>query len=186
MTKDKIIKYVLTAICIILFGIFIYPGLYQYDKLDQKYPVKINRLTGQAKAMIGTNWKVIDNPEDSKPDLVALLKEELAKDREKLKKDMIAEAKKQISSEVTTDVKNELDSVKKEITAYKKFETDPSNYFSIGSTKDEVKSIMGTPTGTFKYIFGDEETWHYGNSDVHFKNGKVIEYSNVARNLRIK
>jgi len=76
--------------------------------------------------------------------------------------------------------------VKKELESYKKFETSPENYFSIGATKDDVKSIMGVPSRIYKYITGDEEEWNYDLSSIHFKNGKVIDYSNTSKNLRVK
>ncbi|MGF9644011.1 hypothetical protein AAIH69_13470 [Paenibacillus sp. MABNS29] len=42
---------------IVLFGLFIYPTMYKYDKLDQKYPVMINRLTGEAKILTQDGWQ---------------------------------------------------------------------------------------------------------------------------------
>ncbi|AET60284.1 hypothetical protein HPL003_17700 [Paenibacillus terrae HPL-003] len=46
---------------IALFGLFIYPTLYKYDKLDQKYPVMINRLTGEAKILTQDGWQNTPN-----------------------------------------------------------------------------------------------------------------------------
>ena len=56
-------------------------------------------------------------------------------------------------------------------------------YFNIGSTMDEVRAIQGIPTSVSKYI--GEEIWHYGISDIKFKNKKVYEYYNDG-NLHIK
>jgi len=53
-------------------------------------------------------------------------------------------------------------------------------YFTIGSTKDEVIALQGTPSG----IIGN--TWIYGLSKINFYNGKVTSYSNVSKNLKIE
>jgi hypothetical protein len=53
-------------------------------------------------------------------------------------------------------------------------------YFTIGSTKDEVIAIQGTPSG----IIGN--TWIYGLSKINFYNGKVTSYSNTSKNLKVK
>lgn len=55
-------------------------------------------------------------------------------------------------------------------------------YFSLGSSKQAVLDVMGTPTE----IFGD--IWHYGYSTVHFSDGLVDRYENSSlsnHNLRI-
>lgn len=58
--------------------------------------------------------------------------------------------------------------------------TPSRNYFTVGSTKDEVASLQGTPTK----IIG--ETWYYGYSSVDFYNSKVKSYSNISNNLHVK
>jgi hypothetical protein len=54
-------------------------------------------------------------------------------------------------------------------------------FFTIGSTKEDVRRIQGPPeidSGLY---------WWYGRSVVHFDlDGKVIEYSDNAKNLRVK
>jgi serine/threonine protein kinase len=61
------------------------------------------------------------------------------------------------------------------------------SYFVLGSTKDEVLAIQGTPT---EIISGDRsigDIWWYGFSSVQFStNGTVVGYSNIGRNLRIR
>jgi DnaJ domain len=44
------------------------------------------------------------------------------------------------------------------------------NYFTVGSTKDEVLAIQGTPTA-----FTDR-VWEYGLSRVYFRNGRVTRW----------
>jgi curved DNA-binding protein CbpA len=53
-------------------------------------------------------------------------------------------------------------------------------YFTIGSTKDEVLAIQGTPWS----VIGN--TWHYGDSSVYFYGNQVSSYSNVSKNLKIR
>ena len=45
------------------------------------------------------------------------------------------------------------------------------SYFTVGSTKDDVLVVQGTPTEFGEYV------WKYGLSSVHFHNGKVTSWS---------
>jgi hypothetical protein len=47
------------------------------------------------------------------------------------------------------------------------------HHFTIGSTRDEVLAVQGTPTG-FSY-----NTFEYGTSKVHFKDGRVSSWENT-------
>ena len=51
-------------------------------------------------------------------------------------------------------------------------------YFTVGSTKDEVLSLQGQPTGVYKSF------WRYGNSSVIFESNKVVSWSNSEGNLK--
>ncbi|MGH7771197.1 MAG: J domain-containing protein [Candidatus Binatia bacterium] len=53
-------------------------------------------------------------------------------------------------------------------------------YFTIGSTKDEVVEIQGTPSS----VTGN--TWHYGDSLVDFYRDRVSDYSNSSKNLKAR
>jgi hypothetical protein len=53
-------------------------------------------------------------------------------------------------------------------------------YFAIGSTKDEVIALQGTPNAVIGNI------WTYDLSEIKFYNEKVISYSNVSKNLKVK
>jgi G3E family GTPase len=53
-------------------------------------------------------------------------------------------------------------------------------YFTIGSTKDEVIALQGTPNAVIGNI------WTYDLSEVTFHNEKVVNYSNASKNLKIK
>ncbi len=56
----------------------------------------------------------------------------------------------------------------------------PANYFTLGSTASRVLRVQGRPT----QVLGD--TWTYGVSEVHFKNGRVSGYNNFDGALRVK
>ena len=47
-------------------------------------------------------------------------------------------------------------------------------YFTVGSTKDEVLAVQGTPDSFTDYMF------KYGLSKVHFRNGRVIGWDNIS------
>ena len=51
--------------------------------------------------------------------------------------------------------------------------------FSLGSTEDEVRRIMGTPMS----IIGGG--WSYGYSSVSFRDGRVVGYSNITGLLKV-
>ncbi len=56
----------------------------------------------------------------------------------------------------------------------------PANYFTLGSTRDEVLAVQGTPTA----VRGS--SWMYGLSAVEFDGPKVVGYSNLNHNLRVR
>ncbi len=56
----------------------------------------------------------------------------------------------------------------------------PAGFFTVGSTKDEVLAAQGTPT-----TLGDT-LWTYGLSDVYFSGGRVINWNDPARNLKVR
>lgn len=59
------------------------------------------------------------------------------------------------------------------------------NYFTIGSTIDEVLEIMGDPT-TYTDLGSSGKRFHYGMSTIFFEDGKVESYDNVLGNLRVR
>lgn len=60
----------------------------------------------------------------------------------------------------------------------------PATFYTIGSSKDLVLKIQGTPTSISGY--GNSEVWYYGLSSVDFVNGKLKSYSNLDENLHIR
>ena len=57
------------------------------------------------------------------------------------------------------------------------------NYFTIGSTENEVLNVMGDPTSLSN--IGPYKTYNYERSSVTFENGKVRDYDNEG-NLKIR
>lgn len=184
--KKEYVRYGTLLIAIILFGLFVYPTLYRYDKLDQNLPVKINRITGATYVLHGLEWKkvsnepAVDEVEQIKNDIYTKLEQ----DRSEVKDEIINEIKQQIIDEVTKGVQDKLDETMQAIEVYKETKTDPSKSFTIGSTKNEVKEIMGTPDSISKA--GPYETWMYGLSTITFENGKVSGWHDLEDNLSTK
>lgn len=62
------------------------------------------------------------------------------------------------------------------------------DYFTIGSTEKEVIRVMGDPTSIEKTF--EFKTYYYyvgiEFSTVGFENGRVAEYRNTAKNLKVK
>ncbi|MNB71670.1 hypothetical protein D3C75_182430 [compost metagenome] len=56
MMEKELRRAVLALLIIALFGLLIYPGLYKYDKLEGKYPVRMNRITGETKILREGGW----------------------------------------------------------------------------------------------------------------------------------
>lgn len=55
----------------------------------------------------------------------------------------------------------------------------PEDRFTLGSSQDVVKKVMGIPTSTFLY------SWSYGNSLVYFdKDGKVDGWAKIDKTLK--
>ncbi|MNM10067.1 hypothetical protein D3C81_201860 [compost metagenome] len=54
--EKELRRAVLALLIVALFGLLIYPGLYKYDKLEGKYPVRMNRITGETKILREGGW----------------------------------------------------------------------------------------------------------------------------------
>lgn len=62
------------------------------------------------------------------------------------------------------------------------------NYINVGSTKEDVLSVMGEPTTISKNEIYATEIWGYGElglATIKFKNNKVHEYKNYHKLLKI-
>jgi len=59
------------------------------------------------------------------------------------------------------------------------------DYFTIGSTEDEVIEVMGDPT-SYMITAPEAKKFYYGLSAVFFYKGKVISYDNLDETLKVK
>jgi hypothetical protein len=55
-----------------------------------------------------------------------------------------------------------------------------ADFFTLGSTKDEVLRVQGTPTGVRGSV------WHYGFSSVRFSEDRVASFDNSFGNLKVR
>jgi len=83
----------------------------------------------------------------------------------------LQELKSQPETIKTLETKNKFDNSK--------------DYFTIGSTEDEVIEVMGEPTN-YLMTAPEARKFHYGISTVYFYQGKVISYANLEGNLKVK
>lgn len=61
-----------------------------------------------------------------------------------------------------------------------------SSTWDLGSTKDDVFRIQGTPTRVVNYEYSERETLYYGSSTVELAKQQVIGYRNEGGNLRVR
>lgn len=184
---NRLIKFSFLIVAIISFGIFIYPTLYKYDKLDQKYPVMINRITGEAKILTSQGWQNTPQIDSAKNSMIDYRNEIIVK---------IQDQEDRIYGKVLSAVESELNEIRDQSEANnyinsRESSEDASSFsrhdqfiksttnaetFSKGDPMEKVKNIMGTPdriTPTGPYEF-----WYYGHSMVGFKDGVVQSWAN--------
>lgn len=56
-------------------------------------------------------------------------------------------------------------------------------YITLGMTEKEVLDIQGTPSSIHDLY--QSKIYRYGISEVTFRNGKLVEYSNLGGNLKL-
>ncbi|MDH6371716.1 hypothetical protein M2444_003515 [Paenibacillus sp. PastF-3] len=208
---QQIFKYVFIIICIVAFGIFIYPGIYKYDKLNQKFPVLINRITGETKILFSDSWSTVGNI-DAKLGEFESYKNEIL--------EAINSQNEQIKERIIESVQAELDHGRKQLITETASEPNPTyedgtsvfdavrnrdrgtesasefiasskeasissigiTKFGLGDTKETVKKSMGTPSS----IINDGNTWFFGSSIVNFDNGIVIGWVDPLNALSLE
>ncbi|SFE75241.1 DnaJ domain-containing protein [Alteribacillus iranensis] len=57
-----------------------------------------------------------------------------------------------------------------------------TDFFTLGSTEEHVKTVMGAPSG----INNHTGNWRYEYSIVRFKNGKVSGWTDISDNLKVE
>jgi hypothetical protein len=161
--------------------------MYKYDKLDQKYPVKINRITGETEVLKSKGWENADDYKSASQQMEAYrndIAQKIDDQNDTIKAAIISDIKDDIVNQVTADVKDYLSDVQKEISDYKNTKTDPSGYFTTGDSFTTVKKVMGTPDSISKA--GPFTTWWYGRSSINFENGNVTGWTDFENNLSVK
>jgi hypothetical protein len=58
--------------------------------------------------------------------------------------------------------------------------------WDVGSIKETVFQIQGTPSRVAQYDYSDQETLYYGNSTIDLSSGRVTGYDNRDRNLKVQ
>jgi hypothetical protein len=205
----KGIKYIFVLICICAFGIFVYPGLYRYDKLVQKYPVMINRITGETKVLYGDTWSTVGDVDaqmskfiEYKEGIEATLDiqsnkikqdvlNEITDKLEEAKNKVIAEAnsavEKQSTESVFADVRNRDASTNTEtgeeyLERRRKELAESSATFGLGDSKETVKLSMGTPSS----IMNNGNTWFFKSASVNFENNLVVGWNDPLNVLNLE
>lgn len=185
--KKEIIRYIALSVLIVLFGLFVYPTMYKYDKFDQRIPVKINRITGKTEFLYAQGWTVAAPTTTPSPTTTPLKTPEPSKEPETYN----GETYKQYYSRVIKELKPG-QPIPDEDSLYLKWKraalglgkmVDPKDYFTIGSSQEEVKAANGVPTAI--YTYSSELVWHFNQSTVTFVNGRVTKYSNTSSNLYV-
>ncbi len=95
----------------------------------------------------------------------------------------------QLTTPPTPSANETADSDKLEETKKIKEENKPpvyslKNSFCIGSSRNKVIAVQGAPSEINK--IGADELLYYGQSSITIQDGKVIEYSNSSKNLKVR
>jgi hypothetical protein len=92
----------------------------------------------------------------------------------------------QLEKKLETSIEPQVDTVRKPNGVYNQLQNSEPiilDYFTIGSTEDEVLTIQGQPTTIQK--LSNFKLFFYGTSMITFSNGKVESFSNDG-NLKVK
>jgi hypothetical protein len=68
----------------------------------------------------------------------------------------------------------------------KRYNEPAKDFFTVGSTEDEVINVMGDPTNIIDFGTAGMKEFSYGLSTISFKDGKVNGYNNFGNNLKVK
>ncbi|MEK5479887.1 hypothetical protein NYE70_23600 [Paenibacillus sp. FSL R5-0407] len=195
MAKNKIALYFLSVLSLALIFVFVYPGVYKYDKLNQKYPVKINRFTGKTQILYSDGWADVSeyNSIDTKLDQQKQEIEELiTKQEDRIVSDVLSRVQNELNFTMpNTEDQNstsDFDAVRNRSNGTPIISSplpeEGRTYFVKGDSSEFVESIMGTPDSV--HSIGAMESWGYDLSSISFKNGTVSGWSNLSDNLKLK
>lgn len=151
----KKITIIVSAVSIIIsFGLFVYPTMYRYDKLEQKFPVKINRFTGKTYVLYNTGWEeakqtpVVDTVTKDEEDEEDY-DEYIIKDDKEIMKD-ISETEESIK-----DLQYDNENPDPKYSVYMQRQLKSANEWLINSHKDNIeeqKKKLGTKQFLSKFI----------------------------------
>lgn len=178
----KYIIYLVIPVSILLFGLFVYPTMYKYDKLDQKKPVMINRITGEAKILTSEGW-IESGQYESAANEMRSYRDEI--------NSRIDSLSDEVRDKVLSSISDDIQALKEEATLaavaqieQEEVQLSEIKRFKKGSTMSEVEESMGTADSII--ATGPFETWYYGMSTVKFEDGKVNGWSNNGNNLNLE
>ncbi|AFY64864.1 hypothetical protein [Geitlerinema sp. PCC 7407] len=60
------------------------------------------------------------------------------------------------------------------------------DFWTLDSPREEILRVQGTPTQVLQNDALCQETVYYNNSSIQFKNGAIVGYDNLSRNLKIR
>jgi hypothetical protein len=188
MRRD-IIRYGFISMIIIVILIFGYPTLYKYDKLDQKWPVKINRITGKTQILYGLSWTTVEDNEQSAPSPEKKLGVVPSSPTPIAEETFNGETFDQFYERVINELRPDqvppskshlyIDFSRASLGLDDKI-IEPKDYFTIGSTKAEVLFAMDDGPDNRKDYGDGNETWYYKGSSISFTDGKVTDYNNIS------
>ena len=94
------------------------------------------------------------------------------------------EEKNRVLEKELQEIKSKTEPIKIAQETNKKSEN-TKDYFTLGSTEDEVLEVMGEPS-SYMVTAPEARRFYYGISSVYFYKGKVISYDNLDGNLKVK
>lgn len=187
--KNDYLKYGTILIVAVLILSFVYPTIYRYDKYDQKIPVRINRITGKAEMLFLNGWAAATStptPQTTEKPLKTASPSPSPTPIPIYNGETFSQYYDRVIKEIPGD------SAPSRNTLFFRWERarlglldklmDPKDYFTIGSTKEDVKKVMGPPTSIDSYF----DTWYYDTSTITFSNGKVKEYHDSLNKLLVR
>jgi hypothetical protein len=189
--QKEFVKYGFLTIITILIFVFVYPTLYRYDKLDQKLPVRINRITGSAEILYTNGWTTAtstpiptDKPISTSAPTPTPSSDPITFNGETFKQFYNRAVSELNKGQSIPDENHLFLEWRKAALGLGKL-VEPKDYFTIGSTEEDVKKVMGAPT-ELRQVYDNIDVWLYNLSEITFTNKKISNYRNTSDNLKIR
>lgn len=94
-------------------------------------------------------------------------------------------SKYQLAQEKVNEYQRNLEYAQSNVEKKFSVESEPGNYWTLGSRWEEVARIQGTPSQLIPYNSSCQEVAYYENSKVEIRNGIVIDYEDSENNLKV-